>query len=93
MIDIFIGGEIYKLNEEAKEKFRQFYKTIWREDILNWSLALLLRDGLINREDGRERALKAITNTMQIIGITWREVEELISHITWREIQELISEK
>ncbi|MEM2004397.1 MAG: hypothetical protein QXQ37_07055 [Nitrososphaerota archaeon] len=82
-MEVFVDGEVQILKDGAEEEFRKIYGPVWREDLLNWKLALLLKKGLItyleNDRDERKKAMRAIENTMKILGITWRDVEELFS--------------
>ncbi|MEM0232617.1 MAG: hypothetical protein QXL22_01200 [Candidatus Nezhaarchaeales archaeon] len=81
-IEVFIGGEIYRLRNkpEVLEKFRKKYRI--EDDEANWVLAVLMREGLIDfRDKGRiitGRALKAAGNTLKILGKTWRDVYKIV---------------
>ena len=80
-IPIFIEGEVQYLidTEEAKEEFRKAYLPHWQEDSLNWSLAYLLKNKLIQLvdDDGKDysrEALQAIDNTLKLLGLKWSDV-------------------
>jgi len=82
-IEVFIGGEIYRLRNkpEALEKFRKKYRI--EDDEAGWALVVLMKSGLIDfrDKDGNiitDRALEAAENTLKILGKTWRDIYEMV---------------
>ncbi|MEM1557430.1 MAG: hypothetical protein QXT14_06410 [Candidatus Bathyarchaeia archaeon] len=78
-IEVFVGGEIYRLKNkpESLEKFREKYRI--EDDEVGWALAILMKKGLIDFHDkeGRritDEALEAAENTLKILGKTWEDV-------------------
>ena len=83
-IEVFAGGDIFLLKNDPRafEKFRKAMTPLSR-DLQGWCIAWLLKHGYIAMydKDGRDitdRALKAIDNTLKILGIHWERVEEFL---------------
>ena len=83
-LPIWIGGEIVYIpnTQQAKKKIVRKLRKEIMQDVLGWNLAYLLNHGMIrmyneNREDITYQALKAITNTLKLFGLTWKDVEIL----------------
>ena len=82
MISVWIGGEVCYVDSKNIKKLIKKYGKYIKNDKLSWTLAYLINKGYVvylndKGEDRTDEALKAIDNTLKILGINWRDVKQI----------------
>ena len=82
MMSVWIGGEVCYIDSKNIKKLIKKYGKYIKNDKLSWTLAYLINRGCIRyindkEEDRTDEALKAIDNTLKILGINWKDVKQI----------------